>query len=154
MKRFPRIIAATLLSLTAMAQTNAPIDNFALVTNLWHNGYKTNVLAFAEQRLAANSNDLAGLILVMEYNLAFTNIESFSNDVARVMVCARNCTGTTFSNHYQKVEEELRFFLLFLKDHYRPTPERILTDKTKALIIHKRMTYEDYLKWLHDDGLF
>ena len=61
------------------AQTNSPpVDNFVLVTNLWYQGSKSNVLAIAEQRLAANPNDLAGLVLKMEYDFSFLSFSSIS----------------------------------------------------------------------------
>lgn len=70
------------LAFPAFAQTNAlTADSFVLVTNLWYQGYKTNVLAIAEERLNANSNDLAGLVLKMEYDFAFMNASCISNDI-------------------------------------------------------------------------
>ena len=39
---------------------------YANVTNLWYQGYKSNVLNIANARLAANTNDIAGLILKAE----------------------------------------------------------------------------------------
>ena len=35
-----------------------------------------------------------------------------------------------------------------------PTPAEVEQDRAKAFLPRKRMTFEDYLKWLHDDGLF
>ena len=82
------------------------------------------------------------------------NIESFSNDIHRVLLVGAGITNTTFCTHFPKIQENLQYFLSFLEHDYRPTPESIAADKAKASFIHKRMTYEDYLKWLHDDGLF
>ena len=79
---------ATAMAISSFAQTNAPMDNFSVVTNLWYNGYKSNVLAMAEQRLAANSNDLAGLVMMMEYNLEYSNDSCLSNDIFRVLSVA------------------------------------------------------------------
>ena len=80
--RLAQMTLVTMLALSCVAQTNQPpVDNFALVTNLWYQGYKTNVLAIAEQRLAANSNDLAGLVLKMEYDFSFLNFSNISNNM-------------------------------------------------------------------------
>ncbi|MDD2600148.1 MAG: hypothetical protein PHO37_13140 [Kiritimatiellae bacterium] len=48
------------------AQTNF----YTNVTNLWYQGYKTNVFAIANERLAQNTNDIAGLILKAEFHFA------------------------------------------------------------------------------------
>lgn len=152
--RLCTIAAAIAIAGNAFAQTNAPMDNFSLVTNLWYEGHKSNVLAIAEQRLAANSNDLAGLILKMEYNLEFCNDACFSNDISRVLTAAGTVTNGVFRKNYPTMEMDLAFFLFFLANAPRPSPAELEADKAKALIIHKPMTCEDYLKWLHDDGLF
>ena len=151
-----RIFAAfaTAVALSASAQTNAPVDNFTLVTNLWYQGYKTNVLQIAEQRLAANSNDLAGLVLKMEYDFEFVNAQSISNDMLAVLSASMSQTNGVFSAHKEEVLEELGFFLLFLEKDYRPTASEIEDDRAKARFIHSRMSFERYLKWLRDAGLF
>ena len=146
---------ALALAFSSAAQTNQPpVDNFTLVTNLWYNGYKSNVLAIAEQRLATNSNDLAGLVLKMEYDFAFINTQNISNDMLKVLTGFQSITNRMSMLHYNEVFEDLNSFLILLRDEYRPTQTELEEDRAKALIIHKRMTYEDYLKWLHDDGLF
>ena len=146
-----------MLALSCVAQTNQPpVDNFALVTNLWYQGYKTNVLAIAEQRLAANSNDLAGLVLKMEYDFSFLNFSNISNNMLAVVHAVQaisNDNSHVFSNAHE-ITNELTSVLLLLRDVYRPTPAEVEQDRAKAFLPHKRMTFEDYLKWLHDDGLF
>ena len=52
------------------AQTNFHTN----VTNLWYQGYKTNVLAIANERLSQNTNDIAGLILKAEFQLDSSEI--------------------------------------------------------------------------------
>ena len=137
------------------AQTNQPpVDNFVLVTNLWYQGYKTNVLSIAEERLLANSNDLAGLVLKMEYDLEFSNDSSLSNNVVTLLSAAEAATNIFVHTDYSKMKKNLNWFLEFLANEYHPTVSELNEEKAKALIIHKRMTYERYLKGLHDDGLF
>ena len=90
------IVSFAFLFLVATAHVVAdvpPLGDFTTVTNLWYEGHKSNVLAIAEQRLAANSNDLAGLILRMEYNLAFSNNSCLSNDAMSVISVASNMTN-------------------------------------------------------------
>lgn len=153
--KLPALALATVLALPAIAQTNAPpVDNFTIVTNLWYQGYKTNVLQIAEQRLAVNSNDLAGLVLKMEYDFEFINTTSISNDVLSVIATTMRTTNANIAAHRIEIRDDLQDFLSFLENDYRPSATEIEGDKAKANIIHQRMTYEDYLKWLHDDGLF
>ena len=149
------VVIMITLPVPALSQTNQPpMDNFALVTNLWYNGYKSNVLAIAEQRLAANTNDLAGLVIIMEFNLAFSNDSCLSNDIFRVLSAAEPITNSNIRTHFTEMKGILEDFLQFLKDDYHPTAAELEEERGKAYIIHKRMTYERYLKWLHDDGLF
>ena len=153
MKRLIAVLA-TALALTSIAQTNAPMDNFTLVTNLWYNGYKTNVLAIAEQRLATNSNDLPGLALMMEYDLEFANYTCLSNDIRRILSIANTVTNKTIQANYPEMKDMLEGFLDFLKSNYRPTAAELEEERAKANIIHTPMSNARYLKWLHDDGLF
>ena len=152
--RLCTLVIAIAIAANAFAQTNAPIDNFSVVTNLWYNGYKSNVLAMAEQRLAANSNDLAGLVMMMEYNLEYSNDSCLSNDIFRVLSVAETTTNSMISANFLEMKEILQDFLDFLKNDYHPTEAELQEEKAKANIIHKHMTYERYLKWLNDDGLF
>ncbi len=146
-----------MLGLSCVAQTNQPpVDNFALVTNLWYQGYKTNVLAIAEQRLAANSNDLAGLVLKMEYDFSFLNFSSISNSMLAVIhaVQAISNNNSHVSSHTYEITNELSSVVLLLRDVDGPTPAGLEHDRAEALLVPETMTFEDYLKWIHEDGLF
>ena len=138
------------------AQTNLPpVDNFALVTNLWYNGYKSNVLAIAEQRLAANSNDLAGLIIRMDYNSEFANEECYSNDITAVLSSAASITNAHFQMVLPLLVLDLTNQLAFLAAEYQLlSNEEKCQDKQKGFINGKPLEDEDILKALHDDGLF
>ena len=151
-----RIIISLALAFAAQAyaQTNAPIDNFTLVTNLWWNGYKTNVLQIAERRLAANSNDLAGLVLKMEFNISSNNVECFSNDIQNVLSSLPSVNGTNFSKLSEVFLLDLNCSLDFLANEFHPTQDEILADKAKFIFNHKPLIYEKELKALSDDGLF
>ena len=149
------VVLATALALTSIAQTNAPVDNFTLVTNLWFNGYKTNVLTIAEQRLAANPNDLAGLIIRMDFNFEFSNEECFSNDIYSVMSVASAITNYHTHSVVPLLLLDLTNQLALLATDYKLlTDEERQADKLKGLIKGKPLEDEDVLKALHDDGLF
>ena len=59
------VIGASLLSF------GATHDDFVSVTNDWYHGNYSNVYALAEQRLAANTNDLVGDYIMYEWNMGF-----------------------------------------------------------------------------------
>ena len=139
---------------TAHVVADAPsLGDFTTVTNLWYEGHKSNVLAIAEQRLAANSNDLAGAIIMLDYDLEFSNEGNYSNDVRRILSSTNNLPIGTFVNNIDLVSATLNGFLDYLSSNPM-TPAEIQRDKSKARIIHKPMSNEILLKWLHDDGLF
>ena len=141
---------------TAHVVADAPsLGDFTTVTNLWYEGHKSNVLAIAEQRLAANSNDLAGLILKMEYDLEYMNVSNYSNGIIRVLEVSRSITNECFVGEKPFFEMALLGFLDYVAHGRRNfTPEEEMRERAKAAIIHKPMTYEIPLKALHDDGLF
>ena len=143
------------LAFPAFAQTNLPpVDNFTLVTNLWYEGHKSNVLALAEQRLMVNSNDLAGLILKMEFDLVFSNISALLNDTLRVIEVANGMTNSHIRSHCPIMKLYLEMCLDFFANEYHPAEDEIELERQKGFIIHKPMTCEVPLKALHDDGLF
>ena len=145
---------AFLLASTMQIMAEPYLGDFVTVTNLWYEGHKSNVLAIAEQRLAANSNDFAGLVLKMEYDFEFIEASRISNDMLSVIGIAQGITNSNIKAHSGEIKMELEDFLNFLKNDYHPTASELQEDKDKAIIIHKRMNFEDYLKWFHDDGLF
>lgn len=142
------------IAAAATAQTNAPIDNFTLVTNLWWNGYKTNVLQIAEQRLIANSNDLAGLVLKLEYDVEYSKDSLLSNDITLVMSAIRSVTNGFICQNSSFIEECFNDYLDFLATGYNLTAEELEMEKAKSSIINTHMAHEILLKWLHDDKLF
>ena len=147
-------LAFLFLFLTAYVMADAPsLGDFATVTTLWYEGHKSNVLAIAEQRLSINSNDLAGAIMMFDYDLEFSNEGNYSNDVRRILSSTNNLPIGTFVNNIDFVSSTLNGFLDYLSSN-PITPAEIQNDKSKALIIHKPMSNEILLKWLHDDGLF
>ena len=149
-------IAFLILASTAHLLADEPcLGDFVMVTNLWFNGHKSNVLAIAEQRLAANSNDMAGLIIKMEYDLEYMNVSNYTNGIIRALEVSRSITNECFASGRALFEIALLGFLDYVahdRRHY--SPEEEAQERAKAAIIHKPMTYEIPLKALHDDGLF
>ena len=77
-KATTRIAIAAVLVMIA-GSSSAQTDLYSTVTNLWWEGPKTNILAIAEERLAANTNDIVGIILKTEYDISFSPATVLSN---------------------------------------------------------------------------
>ncbi len=159
--RLAQMTLVTMLTLSCVAQTNhPPVDNFALVTNLWYQGYKTNVLAIAEQRLAANSNDLAGLIVQFNFDLEFTNRANYSNDIARITNALHISPYCSLTNGPLFVpatilNNSLTGFLEYLASSQAElSQEEERSEKQKSLFSKKPLADEFFLKKLSDYGLF
>jgi len=132
----------------ARAQTNF----YTNVTNLWYQGYKSNVLDIANARLAQNTNDIAGLILKMEYSIAFSEMSEISNSFWRVFNVGDTITTTNFSAVYPEKRENLLRILDFIKDN-PVSLEDLPAEQAKGNINHKPLPAV-LLEALQKDGYF
>jgi len=132
------------------AQTNF----YTNVTNLWYQGYKSNVLEIAEQRLNLNSNDIAGLILKADYNFEFYEVNSLSNAYLRVIQIGDTITTTNFVKRYQGISRESILGILNDFAEEPVTNIDIQEGKQKALIKFKNLTHGRLLEALLKDGYF
>ena len=143
------IVSISLMVLAAKAQSP---DFHANVTNLWSQaGYKSNVLAIAEQRLNVNSNDIAGLILEFEYQVTFLEFSSVSNMAQRVLAVGETILSTNFVREFSLYAEDVRTTLSILPLY---PPNEIAADKQKALLPNKRLVPSKVIQALQDDGYF
>ena len=133
------------------AQTNF----YTNVTNLWYQGYKSNVLAIANARLAQNTNDIAGLILKAEYHFAFLEAVAISNAYHRVIQVGDTITTTNFVQEWLDNKSKER--ILWILDDFMKNPitqEEIQAEKHKALIREKPLPDADLIEALQKDGYF
>lgn len=149
MKSGKLLVAGTIMSLALACP--ASTNFFTNVTNLWFQGYKSNVLEIAEQRLSANTNDIAGLILKYEFQLEFLEVASISNLAQRVLDVGATVTSANFVQQFPEYIENIHAALDFLP-HY--TPVEILGDKPKALIPNKPLVADEIIEALQKDGYF
>ena len=124
---------------------------FHNVTNLWFQGHKSNVLSIAQERLACNSNDIAGAILKMEYDFEYLNLDEISNSIMRV----DNIISGFRTPNLLKEQARFPFFLdkiltLFTNQELYAELE---ADRAKALLPEKRMAFERMLSAVCLDGL-
>ena len=124
---------------------------FHNVTNLWFQGHKSNVLSIAQERLACNSNDIAGAILKMEFDLEYLNLNEISNSIIRV----DNILREVHTPNLIYEQDRFPFFLdkiltLFTNQEMYADLE---ADRAKALLPEKRMAFERMLSAVCLDGL-
>lgn len=124
---------------------------YANVTNEWFQGRQTNVLALANQRLASNTNDMAGLLMKASYDFDFADANTLSNSLARVLSVGETVSTPAFTNAYRLVRLDIRGTFKTLSSE---TPEEHASDMLKIMGAGHQMAYEDALKALDDDGYF
>jgi hypothetical protein len=149
MKYYTKLIitAVFLAGNSIYSQTNFTEN----VSSLWLAGQKTNVLNIAEQRLQANTNDMAGLILKMEYEMAFLDFDNMTNTMQQVLTQGALITTTNFVGCYSYMSNCINHMLSVLPLY--PTNE-IAGDRLKGNIAGKRMLYSAEIQALEDDGYF
>ena len=149
-----KLLIGFMLAVIAGGASLAQTNFYTNVTNLWYQGHKSNVLEIAEQRLAANTDDIAGLILKAEYHFAFLEANNISNAYLRVIQAGDMITTTNFAGRYQKISK--RSILGILDDLAETpiTPQEIQAEKPKAFLKHKRMAHDSLIEALQKDGYF
>ena len=146
-------IAATVLSLSALAHAAPSADNYASVTNDWYQGNWTNVYELAQQRLAANTNDLVAAVIMETYDLRFSSFAAISNSILRVMRASEAATLPAYTNMYWRFyRDDYNWYL----NEYLPqqSEARRQSEMYKAYKIHVPMscaptleTFWDYNLW-------
>ena len=149
-----KLVSALMLVIVSGSNVLAQTNFYTNVTNLWYQGYKTNVLEIAEQRLAANTDDIAGLILKAEYNFEFYEVNNLSNAYLRVIQVGDAITTPNFLKRYQEFSKER---ILAILDDFTEDPittQGILEGKQKALINEKPLPAARLIEALQKDGYF
>ncbi len=136
-----------LLAQLTVAQTNF----FTNVTNLWYQGYKSNVLAIAEQRLQQNTNDIAGLLLKVEYQVEFFQFSQLTNTMNTLLTVSESYTGSNFLQRLPVLREDLDVMRQFSTNY--PSGQ-LEVDLQKTNQTGKIMSFTISLEALQKDGYF
>ena len=139
-------LAAIAITLTTHASTT--FDNF---TNLWYTAQHSNVLALANQRLAANSNDIAGVLMKASWDFEFLEPSDLSNTLERVILVGSTCHTPAFTNIFEITKIDAR---CLLEDFALTPPAERIADQSKRGLPGKLPHYLEELKALDDDGYF
>ena len=143
-------VCALVLGL-AFAPVSQSSPYYTTVTNEWWQGRQTNVLAMAESRLAANTNDIAGLLMKASYDFDFADSPTLSNSLVRVLSAGTLVTTPAFTNAFRLASLDIQWTFKTLSSE---TPAEHASDMIKVMGPGHPMAYSDELKALDDDGYF
>lgn len=122
------------------------------ITRDWYEGRYSNVYELAQQRIAANSNDLVAAHLMVEWDLAFSSRETASNTVMRLISIADDVTNPAYTNMYKYTRAAWFRYV----NRYLPS---LTEDEWQAHIQRSHATGRPMnatrmLKVIHDSGLW
>lgn len=147
------IMVAVVVMLAGINISAAPTaDNFHAVTNDWWNGNFTNVYELAQQRLAANTNDLVAAHIMWEYDMSFSCLDAMSNSAMRLVRIADGVTHPALSNLYSIA----RSGMLRYVSSYAPSWTEAEFDEhhRKSLEPHQTMNCDFMLEIISENGLW
>jgi len=117
---------------------------------MWLAGQKAQVYSIATNRLAANTNDIAGLVLKMEYELAFVDLGNLTNTMQKVVSIGSSINTTNFAQIFPQLQGEITVLQAAIPNY--PTNE-LVQDVQKGSITNKPMTYGTVIQAIEADGL-
>jgi hypothetical protein len=120
-------------------------------SGLWLAGHKSNVLAIANARLAQNTNDIAGLLLKLDYDIEFLRFESFSNTMDRALQVGSVITTTNFAACYPVLAARDEILRGMIPSY---PSDQIDADRAKGNLSGKPLPSKSILKALEKDGYF
>ncbi|NLB56784.1 MAG: hypothetical protein GX811_13670 [Lentisphaerae bacterium] len=141
------VLIACLTGIMSYGQTNL----YEQVSQLWFDGDKGHVLAIANTRLRADTNDIAGLILKMEYEIEYLELETATNTMVRVLEQGVKVESENFSAFFHTLERSVRHLLNMIPLY--PTNE-LAADIEKAKVSGKPLSFGFAIKALQEDGYF
>ena len=146
-----RVSAVLIVGLASFGACGAETDLFNYVTNEWYQCRKDNVLRVAVERLADNPRDVVGLLLMLEYDMAYARNEAYTNSIEKFRAVAETISTPEFKKSSQFLSLDLDSLMLFATNS--PKSELSQEDIDKANEIRKPMNFLEEFKALDDDGL-
>ena len=147
-----KAIAAVIVALSMVARTAPSADNYASVTNDWYHGNWTNVYELAQQRLAANTNDLVASHLMVSYDILFSDYQAMSNSILRLVGALDSVTEPSLTNLCARLRPGWVYYL----DEFLPqqTDAVLQEQRAKSQITHKPLDCDFILKQIAEKGLW
>ena len=122
------------------------------VSAMWAQGDKDGVLQIAQERLVENSNDIAGLLLELDYGLEFIQADRVTNAIERLQTAMPAFSGANFSSLTNLLWMDGEVLRQVVTNAY--SPEEYAADLAKTNILGKRLIYLVPLEALEADGYF
>lgn len=119
---------------------------------MWAQGDKDGVLQIAQERLAANPDDIAGLLLELDYGLEFIQAERVTNAIERLQTAMPAFSGPQFSALTNLLWLDGEVLRQVVTNAY--SSEERAADLAKTNILGKRLVYLIPLEALEADGYF
>jgi len=139
------------IMLLVASATNAQTNFVDYVSDLWFAGCKSNVLAIANQRLQQDTNDIAGLLLKLDYDIEFLQFSSFSNTMDRALQVGATITTTNFVVWYPILMARTEMLRGMIPSY---PPDQIDSGRAKGNLSGKPLPSKSILKALEKDGYF
>ena len=115
-------------------------------------GVQVECASHRRRAACENTNDIAGLILKMEYNTEFSVMSEISNSFWRVINVGDTITTSNFVARFPRKRENLLAILSFI-DENPLSPAELAIEQAKGNINHK--PFPDHLiEALQKDGYF
>ena len=146
-------LIATALVATAAAAFAVPSENtYHAVTNDWYQGNYSNVYELAQQRLAANTNDLVASHLMVSYDILFSDYQAISNSILRLVGALDSVTEPSLTN----LCAQLRPGWVYYLDEFLPqqTSATLQEQRAKSQISHKPLDCDFILEQISESGLW
>ena len=138
-------IAVFVVASAILAETNFTDQ----VSRMWFQGQKAGVYSIATNRLAADTNDLAGLILKMEYEIAYLSLDDATSTMQRVLQVGSTVSSTNFAETFPGFEADINNIKAMILQY--PAGE-LTADQGKGDIAGKPLPHEEVIRALEDDG--
>lgn len=149
MKRRTAILVVLLHACVVLGQTNFSSQ----VSQMWLDGQKQEVLNIANQRLASDTNDMAGLLLRMEYEVEFLIMSSLTNTMNEVERVGSGITHTNFAAVFPDVQQDIADLRAMITVAFPLSPEKLADEQAKGNVAGKPLTCINALGALEADGL-
>ena len=124
---------------------------FDNITNLWYTAQHSNVLAIANQRLAANTNDVAGWFMRASYDFVYADASTQSNSLDRVLAVYLSINTPAYRQSCFLLDADVVGIKRWLSHE---TPAQHAETLEKGSRPGRLPHYIRQLKALDDDGYF
>ena len=146
------VIIAIVLMLSASVMVTPSADNFASVTNDWYQGNWTNVYELAQQRLAANTNDLVASHLMVSYDILFSDYQAMSNSIQRLVCALDSVSEPSLTNLCSNLRSG---WVYYLDEFLSQQTDAVLQEqRAKSQIPHKPLDCDFILEQISESGLW